>query len=267
MNWAVHEALLTARDVVVVHESLRDCFNGGAGQQGASRAEAPVKSHMEAAVRVMTERFPDLGLTTALESDDPAAGLKRWSAVADILVVGSPATWQQRQLGSLPQHVAAAADSPVAWIPGGWQPTSETTSLVVVGATSTPAGRAAVRFAAGEAAKINATLLAVVGAQRLSSDGRAILAHFDELAVAEPRLTIEVDWVDGDAYPAENLIDRSRAAQLLVVGAHHSADRWSIRLGPVTGAVLRRAHCPVVTVARLHSPTSPRPTATDPAAV
>lgn len=259
LAWAVHEALLTGRNVVVVHQLAQDCLSGGAGDRGEHQLLLKAKSKVDAAVHKLAERFQDLVLEVAVEVDDPATGLLRWSSVADILVVGAPASRHPRMLGTLPDHLAASADSPVAWIPGGWQPSSETDSVVVVGATSTPAGRAAVSFAANEAVQINATLRAVVGAKRLSADGRALLAHFDDLAIAEPHLTVEVDWVDTD--PAESLIGLSRAAQLLVLGAHHSADPWSIRLGPVTEVVLARAHCPVITVARLRSPTVATPIA------
>lgn len=253
LDWAVHQALLTSRNVVVVHEMLPGFLSGG--DQGEHRTQLQTKSRLDAAVQLLAERFWDLDLKVAVESDDPATGLMRWSSVADILVVGCPPNRHPRQLGTLPDHLAAAAHSPVAWIRGGWQPSSKTNSVVVVGATSTPSGRAAVRFAANEAVDINATLLAVVGAKRLSADGRALRSHFEDLAVAEPRLTVEVDWVETD--PAEALIDLSRAAQLLVLGAHHSADRWSIRLGPVTQVVLGRANCPVITVGRLHLSTVP----------
>ncbi|QNK80332.1 universal stress protein [Nakamurella sp. PAMC28650] len=255
LDWAVHQALLTNRSVVVVHEMLQDSLGGGAGEQGGSRMLVKEKSKVDAAVHAVAERFRDLDLQIAVEVDAPSAGLLRWSSAADVLVVGAPSRLHPRMLGSLPEHLAAAAESPVAWISAGWQPSSNTNRTVVVGAMPTPAGRAAVRFAASEAIRMSAVLIAVVGSSRLSADGQAMLAHFDELAIAEPELTIEVDWIDAD--PAEALVGLSRRSQLLVVGTHHSSDRWSIRLGPITEEVLRRAHCPVITVARVHVSTAP----------
>lgn len=63
-----------------------------------------------------------------------------------------------------------------------------------------------------------------------------------------PRLSITALVAEGD--PGEVLVELSAAAQLVVVGAHHSSDPWSIRLGPVTETVLRRAPCPVISVGR-----------------
>jgi nucleotide-binding universal stress UspA family protein len=251
LEWAMHQGLLTGRRVTVVHETLQDSLGGGAGDQNENGSITAAKAKVDAAVRRLARRFGEVDLDVTVEVDDPSGGLVRWSSLADILVVGAPPHRHPRMIGSLPDHLAAAADSPVAWISPAWKPGSATGRVVVVGATSTPAGRAAVRFAAVEAVRMDATLTAVVGVERLSSDGRAMLAHFDDLAIAEPRLTVEVRWIDTD--PAEALVQLSRDAQIVVVGTHHSADRWSIRLGPVTEAVLRGAHCPVITVARLHS--------------
>lgn len=252
LEWAVHQALLTTRSVLVVHEIQRDRLGGGAGDRSGCAMPADTRSKLDGAVRSLADRFRELDLKIAIEVDDRVVGLVRWSSTADLLVLGAPPNPHPRMMGALAEHVAAAADSPVAWISGGWQPWAGTDRLVVVGATSTPAGRAAVRFAAGEAVRMTALLVAVVGGARGSADGRATLAHFQELAVAEPRLAVEVHWTDTDPAPA--LVAESRRAQILVVGTHHCIDRWSVRLGPVTEAVLRGAHCPVITVARLHAP-------------
>jgi nucleotide-binding universal stress UspA family protein len=61
-----------------------------------------------------------------------------------------------------------------------------------------------------------------------------------------------------DADPSEALLIAARTAQLVVLGCHHSDDRWSTRLGPVAATVLHQSPCPVVVVgARRHTPTSP----------
>ena len=61
-----------------------------------------------------------------------------------------------------------------------------------------------------------------------------------------PALTINVDRSGSDW--VETLIEHSASAGLLVIGSHHSDDRWSVRVGTTAGAVLRRASCPVMLI-------------------
>jgi nucleotide-binding universal stress UspA family protein len=39
-------------------------------------------------------------------------------------------------------------------------------------------------------------------------------------------------------------------AALLVLGSHHSEQSWSIRIGPIAEALMRRSPCPVMLVGR-----------------
>jgi nucleotide-binding universal stress UspA family protein len=133
-----------------------------------------------------------------------------------------------------------------------WRRCATSGRCVVVGAATTVAGQAATSFAAGEAVRMAARLVAVIGGDRASSTGRAALARIDAVAIAHPSISVEVRWVRDD--PAGVLIDLSSRAQLIVLGTHHSTDRWSIRLGPVTEAVLGNTACPVITVGRVHRP-------------
>jgi hypothetical protein len=66
------------------------------------------------------------------------------------------------------------------------------------------------------------------------------------------------DWV-------QTLVSHSTHASLLVIGSHHSDDRWSIRIGLTAGAVLRQATgCPVMLVGGAEAMTVefPRPGST-----
>ncbi|MET3803262.1 nucleotide-binding universal stress UspA family protein [Nakamurella sp. UYEF19] len=263
-EWAAAQAAATDRCLVVLDEVPQDSLGGGAGDQNEHQLIERTRTRLAAAVEILADRFVGLEVRVVVEVDDRAAGLVRWSSVADILVLGAPPRRHLRMMGSLTDHLAAAAHSPVALIPGGWQAGPDATGAVrggavVVGATTTMSGRAAVHFASQEAVRLDATLLAVVGAERRSAEGRSLVAHFADLAAAEPGLMIEVHWAGGD--PAQALVDLARDARLVVIGVHHSEDRWSIRLGPVTETVLSRVACPVITVARLHTPAAGEPAA------
>ncbi|WP_406259862.1 universal stress protein [Actinacidiphila glaucinigra] len=62
-----------------------------------------------------------------------------------------------------------------------------------------------------------------------------------------PDVAVRVDTAQGHAAAA--LVEASRAADVVVVGAHRRDARpLGMRLGPVTHAVLHHAHCPVVVV-------------------
>jgi nucleotide-binding universal stress UspA family protein len=50
--------------------------------------------------------------------------------------------------------------------------------------------------------------------------------------------------------PADALVRAADGADLLVIGCHHSDDRWSVRTCPVTEAVMRGATCPVMLVSQ-----------------
>ncbi len=250
LDWAVHQGLLTGRSVVAVHEVGGDPPDGnGHSRSDAERAMARIR-------RSYQDEFPDLAFQTVVEGDTPAAGLSRWSRSADILAVGSPPDRHHRMLGALTDHLAAAADAPVALVPREWRRTATSDRCVVVGAATTVTGKAATSFAAAEAVRMAAKLVVVIGGHPGSSSGRATWAQVDAVAIANPGLTVEILWEHDDV--ARALIGFSTRAQLIVLGTHHSTDRWSIRLGPITETVLGKTACPVITVGRLHTPVSLR---------
>jgi nucleotide-binding universal stress UspA family protein len=66
------------------------------------------------------------------------------------------------------------------------------------------------------------------------------------LAQLHPELVTTLDWPVSDW--VETLVNHSTHASLLVIGSHHSEDRWSIRVGLTAGAVLRQATGPVMLI-------------------
>lgn len=247
LDWAVHHALLTSRGVVVVHEDRAD---SPAAENGGRSAAAEKLAAVEKAI---TAEFPDLDLTTVVETAEAATGLLRWTHAADLLVVGASPAGHRRLLGALTDHLASAAQSPVAVVHRSWTATLHGRRTVVVGAKSSPAGRVAMRFAAQEAVRMSTQLVAVIGADYRSPEGKAARDYLDRLMARSPTLTAEVRW-EAAEHVTTALIGLSRSAQIIVLGAHHSDDPWSIRRGPVTGAVLDAALCPVITVAPLEVP-------------
>ncbi|SDP46188.1 Universal stress protein family protein [Nakamurella panacisegetis] len=250
LDWAVHQALLTGRSVTLAHEMTRGA-TGTEDPGNAWEVEAKARRRVEAIRRTVVGEFPDLEFQPVVEWGEPGAGLLRWSRSADILAVGAPPNRHLRMLGALTDHLAAAAESPVALVPRTWRGNSRGARTVAVGATSSPGGRAALKFASHEAIRMTASLVAVIGADRHSEQARAILQNLEHVENECPGLPIEIHWEKGDVAPA--LIRISQTSQIVVLGTHHSPDRWSIRLGPVTDLVLGHTACPVITVARLRA--------------
>ncbi len=242
--WATFHSGITRRNVVLAHE-------GG----GPQRPDEPETSRF-AGTGTIVDGLVRSGLAAGVRIDAVTGentavdGLLRWSSTADLLALGAPAKSHPRLLGQLTDHLAATALCPVALIKPSYRPPAAAGGPVLVGMVDGPAARLSLRFAAAEAARMNTELVIV----RAGQDHLDLSMREDqELAGIHtrfPRLSVTALEADGD--PGEVLVELSAAAQLVVVGAHHSSDPWSIRLGPVTETVLRRAPCPVISVGRWH---------------
>ena len=83
-----------------------------------------------------------------------------------------------------------------------------------------------------------------------SSPAARLMDHLHQalraLAQQHPGLATTVDWPVSNW--AQTLIHHSTHASLTggKFGSHHSDDRWSIRVGPTAGAVLRQATGPIM---------------------
>lgn len=227
--WAVDECRVRQRTLLIVH--------AGDEHDPDQFRERLLGSHAAAA----SARQPGVAVTT-LRSDEPAADvLIGLSADADLLVVGTHGRGGNLTsiLGSVSHRVAAHAHCPVAVVPehltlngGALGP------RIVVGVSASVSGRAALEFALDEALRRDATLVAV-RAQGEPADLKAVIGRY-------PDARIEPAFVTGE--PADALLAAAQDAVLVVVGCHHSDDRWSTRLGPVPSAILHRSPCPVVVV-------------------
>lgn len=216
-------------------------------------------------------RYPDVAVERLLGHGDPAGTLTDLSALADLVVLGTTGRGSNLTslIGSVSSRVAAQAHCPVAIVPE--QPalsvarTGERT--IVVGVSDTAAGRAALRFAFDEAGRRGVSITAVRGWQ--STDARTAAADPD--AVPERELAALLDGWRREypgvfvhpmllhTHPAQAVLRAARDAELVVIGAHHSDNPWSSRLGPVPQTVLHQTTCPVVLVGTPHRALRPLP--------
>lgn len=129
-------------------------------------------------------------------------------------------------------------------------------AAVVVGVDASQASRAAVRWAAGEAARRGSALklLRVRGRDQENVVAQDELTAASVARDAEPGVPTEHEVTLGGI--ADQLIAASRTAPLIVLGTHGFGHLRGSPIGSVTADVAGHAWCPVVVVRGLRSPGS-----------
>ena len=254
--WAADECLVRGQMLLVVHApDLADTV-------AVNHADEPaVRSLDEVGERMLSEhaaaasaRQPSIVVTTLLGRTPAADALIGLSADSELIVVGTHGRGGiiSSILGSVSYRVAAHAHCPVAVVPERRMPRRDARApRVVVGISPTTSGRFALEFAFDEAQRRAATLVAVQASGTPDSAERLELA-----ATATRYRNVPLEPLLVDAEPSDALLQAAQDAQLVVVGCHHSEDRWSTRLGPVPSTIMHRSPCPVVVVGELHPASS-----------
>lgn len=186
--------------------------------------------------------------------------LVEMSRGATRLVVGSRGhgMLRRRLLGSVSSSLVRHAHCPVAVVHEG--ESRPDTAPVVVGIDGSPVSEAATALAFEEASLRGVELVAVyawhdtgfldfpgLDAAEMASDGELALA--ERLAGWRERYPdVTVRRVVVDDRPADQLIDRSKEAQVVVLGSHGRGGFTGMLLGSVSQAVVQSAHSPVVVV-------------------
>lgn len=211
--------------------------------------------------------YPDLAVDTLLGHGDVADTLTDLSALADLLVLGTTglAGNLTSLLGSVSSRVAAQAHCPVVIVPNrplAVRSARAAEPTIVVGIADTAAGELALRFAFDEARRHRVSVTAVQAwyadeagptpasgtseAAEQAELERRLLARLATVRAEHPGVAATASLRHG--HPAEVMLGAARDAELVVLGAHHSDNRWSSRLGPVPQTVLHHTDCPVVLV-------------------
>ncbi|MBA9043878.1 universal stress protein [Streptomyces griseofuscus] len=265
VDWAAEEAALRGAPLRLVYASLWERYEGSliAQEVGKPAEEVMGQDIMDAAERRAHRHHPQLRLTTSVLADEPSFGLVNESSTARLVVVGCRGrnAVTELLLGSVSLSVAARAHCPVIVLRGGPErPTAP--GRVVLGVADKDAGPAAVRFAAEEAALRGVPLEAVRAWRRPahSATGHPLLAggpaQAQEQEAAEALEEALRDVPEGleqhrrtaEGHARDVLVDASRDAGLLVVGARRRTGRFGPQLGRVAHGVLHHAACPVAVV-------------------
>ncbi|SNS91874.1 universal stress protein [Actinacidiphila glaucinigra] len=267
---AAREAALRGAGLRVVHAFLWPAMHVPLGPSGLGPPEGGLRHAAQRVVAEAVERArsaaPEVDVTHAVMTGEPLTVLEAQSRAAELVVVGSRGMggFVGLMLGSTAVHLAAHGQCPVMVVreqPAAGGP-------VLLGVDGSPAGADAVDFAFAEAALRGAGLLALhawtpwhTPVPPPQDPAMPYASEPGELARTEERLVAEAIAGRRETHPGvevrtkavrggtrETLIEASRTAQLLVVGARGRGGFTGLVLGSVSQALLHHAHCPVAVV-------------------
>ncbi|GGW96023.1 universal stress protein [Streptomyces malachitofuscus] len=232
----------------------------GPPESGLRDVDEPLMNEVEERATAVA---PAVEISRTVVTGEPLTALEAQSHGAELVVVGSRGRggFAGLLVGSTGVHLAAHARCPVLVVRGRDEPTGP----VLLGVDGSTAGAKAVDFAFAEAALRGVVIVAVRcwtewdtpmpppsdAAMPYASEPGALAAH-EESVLAEaiagrqeqfPEVRVRREVVRGGA--RETLIEASRSAQLLVVGARGRGGFTGLLLGSVSQAMLHHAHCPV----------------------
>lgn len=229
-------------------------------------AAGPVLASAASRVR---ERHPRLPVVTAAAEGGAVRALARESEGAALTVVGTRGFGGLTGLlfGSVSLRLAALAHSPLLVVRGD-HPREDGGEVLLGLADDADAEVAAYAF---QEAERRGSRLRVLHSRThrhitpelpsllpATSPGQKQLAQQDRAEEAVPRFTIArlqeqhpevgVEARTVRTGPAHTLLEATRDAAVVVIGAHRRTGRPGPHLGPVAHTLLHRSHCPVVIV-------------------
>ena len=265
---AAREARLRDAGLRVVHAFLWPATHVPLGAWPLGPPEGGVRNMVEHLVAEAVERAraaePEVDVSHVVVTGEPLTVLEAQSRAAELVVVGSRGIggFVGLLVGSTAVHLVAHGRCPVLVVRE--QPSPD--GPIVLGVDGSRAGEQAVDFAFAEAALRGAGLVALhawtTWNAPLPSPREPSMPYANppgELAAEEERLLSEALAGHRERYPdvtvkhevvhgrtREALIEASRSAQLVVVGAWGRDGFAGLLLGSVSQALLHHAHCPVV---------------------
>ncbi|GIF00870.1 universal stress protein [Paractinoplanes rishiriensis] len=264
---AAAEAALRERSLRIVHAFIWPTMKMGRlpGMPAPSLApfEEQAKRYLDEAVHIAAEAAPDVPVTTELITGAAVPVLLAESRYADLIVLGDRGlgAFSGLIVGSVAVQIVTYGQCPVLVVRGE----SRRAGPCVVGVDGSEASARAVEFAAKEAARRGAELVAVRAWQSLTSlsPGDVPPLSYDDSLVEEgerrlltesllglgeryPDLQIRQELTNGSA--ARVLTERSREAQLIVVGARGRGGFAGLMLGSVSQHLIYKAQCPVAVI-------------------
>ncbi|MFJ3235286.1 universal stress protein [Streptomyces sp. NPDC086787] len=269
VDWAVDEAARHGVPLRLLYASLWERYEAGLPVVGCERPAGQVLAqHIVASAADRAERRnPDVRVTTDIVREDAVEALVRAGDEAFALVTGSRGRGALKGLllGSVGLGMSARARCPSVVVGGDRVGLEGVHERILLGLGETDTSAEAVRFAFREA-EVRGCVLDVVRAwrrpafdrsgDRLEPGGPAdtyeerASAVMDALlgaASAEhPHVRTRPAALEGPA--GKILVDRSAAADLVIVGARRRTGPFGFQLGCVSHTLLHHAKCPVAVV-------------------
>ncbi|MFI7427801.1 universal stress protein [Micromonospora sp. NPDC049836] len=264
---AAREAVLRRRPLRIVHAFIWPLMNVPLGPDPSGPATGGLRHQAERyvaeAVAEAAAVAPDLPVTGAVVDGAAVRVLLDEACQGALLVLGNRGLggFAGLLIGSVTVQVSTRAQCPVLVVRG--EPRAA--GPVVVGVDGSESAAAALGWAVEAAARRGAPLVAVHAwlyptpvtpgdvlplghdLDALAADGQRLLAESVEgPAARHPEVPVQQRLVRGS--PAGALVEASRTAQLVVVGARGRGPLAGLLLGSVSHAVLHHAHCPVAVV-------------------
>ncbi|MEV6113133.1 universal stress protein [Streptomyces sp. NPDC052109] len=266
LDWAVDEAVRHDLPLTLVHASLWERYEGALPSAGGERpsGQVPAEHIVALAADRAERRESEVKVTTDIVPEDAATALVRAGEQAFALVTGSRGRGRLKGLllGSVGLAVAARAHCPVVVVRGDRAGLAGTHGRILLGLGDTGTGSEALRFAFREAVARGCTLDVVRAWRRPAHDARgnpvragepadaaacALLdASLGAAAAGYPRVRTHRSVLEGPA--SKVLVDRSAAADLVIVGARRRTGHFGLQLGRVAHTLLHHSACPVAVV-------------------
>ncbi|MEV5875406.1 universal stress protein [Streptomyces sp. NPDC052101] len=273
VDWAVDEAVRHGLALRLVYASLWERYEGGLPSVGHERpSEQVLAEHIVAsAADRAARRNTDVQVTTDIIPEDAADALVHEGNHAFAMVTGSRGRGPLKSmlLGSVGLAVAAQAHCPVVVVRGDRAGLAGMHERILLGLGEADTSAEAVRFAFREA-ELRGCVLDVVRAwrrpaydgsgDRLSAagpaeeyEGRAsalLDAQLEAMSAAYPHVRTRPTTVEGPA--GKVLVDRSAAADLVIIGARRRTGHFGLQLGRASHTLLHHAQSPVAVVPQRH---------------
>ncbi|MFD5258913.1 universal stress protein [Streptomyces bobili] len=269
VEWAVDEAARHRLPLRLVYSSLWERYEGVAPSGGVERPSEEVLADdlLGSAAERARRRNPEVKVSAEVVSEEAASALLREGHNASALVTGSRGRGELTGLllGSVSLVVAARAHCPVIVVRGDKAGLAGTHERILLGAGESATSGEAVRFAFREAEARGCTLDVVrawlcpahdteahplrAGEPAHDHEERAsaaLDALLHDPMVDHPGVRVRRHTVEGPARKV--LLDRSAAADLLIVGAQRRHGTFGLQLGRVAHTLLHHAQCPVAIV-------------------
>ncbi|KUL22244.1 universal stress protein [Streptomyces regalis] len=267
---AAREARLRGAGLRVVHAFVWPATHVPMGPSPLGPPQGGLQNMVDGLVAEALERARagarEVEVSHVVVTGEPLTVLEAQSRAAELVVVGSRGMggFVGLLVGSTAVHLATHGRCPVLVV----RELPRDDGPVVLGVDGSAAGQNAVDFAFAEAALRNAPLVALHAwttwnapmpapqdASMPYANPPGALAKGEERLLHEalagrqerfPGVAVEHRVVHGGT--REALIDASRSAQLVVVGARGRGGFAGLLLGSVSQALLHHAHCPVAVV-------------------